>query len=194
MKRLTKILSVFLVAALMFGSVAFASSSDNARVVSAIRGMDSGLANLAEQFLQEDASQGKTLTAEQADQMIAIINASQANYNGAVYGNRAAFESLFAQFTQALSIANISASYTSNGNGIVTVSVYDNETHVTAGFTVGGVQGESGLTNGWVSSTGAVYVGRTAIDNSAFIVAAILGVLAIASTGFIAYRRRSTIA
>lgn len=44
MKRFTKILSVFLVAALMFGSVAFASSNDNARVVSAIRGMDSGLA------------------------------------------------------------------------------------------------------------------------------------------------------
>lgn len=126
--------------------------------------------------------------------MIAIINASQTNYNGAITGDKASFESLFAQFTQALSLANISASYTSNGNGTVTVSAYDNDTHVSAGFTVGGTKGASGLTNGWVSGTGAVYVGRTAIDNSAFIVAAILGILAIASAGFVAYRRRSTIA
>lgn len=197
MKHVTKLMIALLVAALVFGSTAFAASSDNQRVVSRISSIDPNLANIAEQFLNEDAAHGKTLTADQADQMIAIIGEAESTYLAAVNnGDRsdATFTALSSAFTRALAVANISGTPVKNGDGTVTVSVYDNDTKISASFTVSAVAGGKISTSGFsISTAGAVnYVGKTAIDNSAFIVAGILGALAIAS-GFVVYRRRVAI-
>lgn len=196
MKKFTAILSVLLIGCMMFGSSVFAASSDNARVVSAIRGVDSGLADIAEQFLEADAAKGKTLTADQADQMIGIIGEATPTFQAAMNGDKsdANYNALVSYFTRAMSVANISATFEKIAGGSVKVTVTDNDTKVSAGFQASATKGASSVSGSWVSSTGAVnYVGKTAVDNTGFIAAGVLGVLAIASAGFVVYRRKTSL-
>lgn len=206
MKRICTLLSVLLIAGLLFSSSAFAASSDNARVIAAIRAVDGNLANIAEQFLNEDAAYGKTLSSDQADQIIALVNEAAPTYQTAVANHdssAATFNTLASYYTRALAVANVSGTATKSGK-IVTLKAYDNDTAVTAGFNVTATAAGTGTTNvnGSVAgpssasgstSSGVNYVGNTAVNNYGFGVAGILAVLAVTSAAIVVYRRKNVI-
>jgi len=206
MKRICTLLSVLLIAGLIFSSSAFAASSDNARVVAAIRAVDGNLANIAEQFLEKDAAYGKTLSSDQADQIIALVNEAAPTYQAAIANHdssSATFNVLASYYTRALAIANVSGTATKSGK-IVTLKAYDNDTAVTAGFNVTGTSAGTGTTNvnGTVTgpnsasgstSSGLNYVGNTAVSNYGFGVAGVLAVLAITSATIVVYRKKNVI-
>lgn len=134
MKRICGLVMLLLIIGLTFSSSVFAASSDNDRVVGAMQTIDGELASITSRFLDENAIQGKTLSSDQADQVIALINEAGPTYRRAVEKHdtsSSTFNSLADYYSRGLAMVDVAGAMSQSKDGVITLKAEDNVTGVT---------------------------------------------------------------
>lgn len=194
MKKIkTKIVALFAIVTLMLatcGSV-FAATP-NEQVIDALKGasVPNDLVGIASNFLKADPA--TTLTQAQADAIMGNISAAKsaaAAVKG--QGNEAMLKAVTPYFTSAASEAGFTATIGNIVNGSVQFTVSAPGKSVS--FTISSTGAVTNVAGGAAKTSSAVVtgIGKTAVDNAGFIFAGVLGVVTIATAGFIALKKRT---
>lgn len=198
MKKLrTKLVTLLATAALLFAACGSAfAATPNDQVIAALSGagVPGDLVGIAENFLKADPA--TTLTQAQADAIVGNISAAR-EAAAAVkdQGNAAMLNAVSGYFTAACNEAGFSGAVGDIVNGSVTFTVTAPGKSVS--FTVSAASGGGVVVGGGsVSERGSAAttvtgVGKTAVDNTAFILAGVLGAATLAAAGFVALRRKA---
>lgn len=197
MKKLrTKLVTLLATAALLFAACGSAfAATPNDQVIAALSGagVPGDLVGIAENFLKADPA--TTLTQAQADAIVGNISAAR-EAAAAVkdQGNAAMLNAVSGYFTAACNEAGFSGAVGDIVNGSVTFTVTAPGKSVS--FTVSAASGGVVVGGGSVSESGSAAttvtgVGKTAVDNTAFILAGVLGAATLAAAGFVALRRKA---
>lgn len=191
MKKLrTKLVTLLATAALLFAACGSAfAATPNGQVIAALSGagVPGDLVGIAENFLKADPA--TTLTQAQADAIVGNISAAR-EAAAAVkdQGNAAMLNAVSGYFTAACNEAGFSGAVGDIVNGSVTFTVTAPGKSVS--FTVSAASGGSVSESGSAATT-VTGVGKTAVDNTAFILAGVLGAATLAAAGFVALRRKA---